>query len=100
MRLARPDMALIVTDARALGLCQAASSHLAAADTVERAFQQLRQIADSLGRFVSSTIFVQTVAPPLEPLFGSYDRVQLCARRSRWSNCSTRASRNGRRKGA
>ena len=72
VRLARLDMALIVTDARALDLVQVATSRAAAADRVERAFQQLRQIVDNLRQSVSSAIFVQTVAPPLEPLFGSF----------------------------
>ena len=41
--------------------------------------QQLRQIVDNLRPFVSAAIFVQSVVPPLEPLFGSFDRVEACS---------------------
>jgi FkbH-like protein len=76
VRAAGLDMALIVSDARVSGLLEAAPSREAAQEKVERAFRQLRQIADNLRPFVSSAIFVQTVAAPLEPLFGSFDRVE------------------------
>jgi FkbH-like protein len=76
VRTAELDMALIVSDARVLGLAQGATSRASAEENVQRAFQQLRQIVDNLRPFVSSAILVQTVAPPLEPLFGSFDRVE------------------------
>ena len=76
VRTAELDMALIVSDARVLGLVQGATSRASAEENVQRAFQQLRQIVDHLRPFVSSAIFVQTVVPPLEPLFGSFDRVE------------------------
>ncbi len=70
------DMALIVSDARVLGLDQPTNSREAARDKVERAFEQLRQTVEGLRPSASSAILVQTVAPPLEPLFGSYDRIE------------------------
>jgi FkbH-like protein len=79
VRAAGLDMALIVSDARVLGLVQCATSRVFAENKVERAFQQLRQIVESLRPFVSSAIFVQTVVPPLEPLLGSFDRVEVCS---------------------
>jgi FkbH-like protein len=79
VRLADLDMALIVSDARVLGLSVGAASRESAEEKVQRAFQQLRQIVDNLRPFVSSAIFVQTVVPPLEPLFGSFDRIESCS---------------------
>ncbi len=75
-RTAGLDMALIVSDARVLALDQAAASREAASEKVERAFEQLRQTVEGLRPSVASAIFVQTVAPPLEPLFGSFDRIE------------------------
>ena len=75
-RTAGLDMALIVSDARALGLDVAAPSREAAQEAVERAFQQLRATVEGLRPSVASALLVQTVVPPLEPLFGSYDRVE------------------------
>lgn len=77
VRAAGLDMALIVSDARVLGLVQAASSREEAEEKVERAFRQLQQIAENLRPHISSAIFVQTLVPPLEPLFGSFDRVEV-----------------------
>ncbi len=76
MRKAGLDMALIVTDARVLGLHQAALSREAAEEKVEGALRQLKQTVEALRPFVSSAILVQTVAPPVEPLFGSFDRAE------------------------
>jgi len=76
LHLARPDMALVATDLRLLGLEQAAASPDQAAGKVEAAFQRLRMIVDGLRPSVGSAVLVQTLVPPLEPLFGSYDRVE------------------------
>ncbi|MHB8528246.1 MAG: HAD-IIIC family phosphatase [Caulobacteraceae bacterium] len=76
MHAAGLDMAVIASDARSLGLDQAATSPAAAADKVDGAFQRLRMIAEGLRPSVASAIFVQTIAPPVEPLFGSFDRVE------------------------
>ena len=76
VRTAGLDMALIVSDARVLGLAQGATSRASAEETVQRAYQQLRQTVDNLRRFVTAAIFVQSVVPPVEPLFGSFDRVE------------------------
>jgi FkbH-like protein len=75
-RKAGMDMALLVSDARSLGLDQAALSRKAADEKVERALTLLRQTVEGLRSFVRSSILVQTVPPPLEPLFGSFDRVE------------------------
>lgn len=76
VRSAGLDMALVASDARLLGLDQAAGSAEAASAKVEAAFQRIRLIADSLRPSVASAILVQTVAPALEPLFGSFDRAE------------------------
>jgi FkbH-like protein len=76
LRTAGLDMVVVACDARLLGLDRAAPSTEFAVAKVEAAFQRLSLIVDSLRPSVASTIFVQTVVPPMEPLFGSFDRVE------------------------
>lgn len=70
------DMALIAADVRLLGLNRAAASLEAADQKVAAAFGQLKMIVEGLKPAVSAAVLVQTVVPPLEPLFGSFDRVE------------------------
>ena len=70
------DFALVVTDARLLGLDLAAPSKDDAAAKVDAAFQRLTLIVEGLRPSVASAILVQTVVPPLDTLFGSFDRVE------------------------
>ncbi len=70
------DFLLLASDARLLGLDEAAPGGDAAQARVEAAFARLKLIVESLRPAVASAIFVQTVAPPLEPLFGSFDRLE------------------------
>ena len=70
------DFALVVGDARLLGLDLAAPSKAAAADKVDAAFQRLTMIVEGLRPSVGSAILVQTVVPPVDSLFGSFDRVE------------------------
>jgi FkbH-like protein len=74
LRTAGLDFALLAPDARILGLDRAAVSEAEAEARVEAAFSHLRRIADHLRPSVGSAILAQTVAPPLDSLFGSYDR--------------------------
>ena len=76
IRSAGLDMAIVVPDARLLGLDQAAGSALEADDRIDAAFARTKMIVDGLKGSVSSAIFVQTVVPALEPLFGSFDRIE------------------------
>jgi FkbH-like protein len=76
MHAARLDMALIATDRRLLGLDFMAPSAEAAEAKVAEAIGRLRMVVAGLQPAVSSAIFVQTLAPPVESLFGSFDRVQ------------------------
>jgi FkbH-like protein len=76
VRTAGLDMALIVSDARVLGLDQPAASREAAREKVEQAFLRLRQTVEGLRPSISSAVLVQTVAAPVEPLFGSFDRIE------------------------
>ena len=69
------DFALIVSDARLLGLDLAAESPQHAEEKVEAAIGRLRLIADNLRPSVKSSLLVQTVAPPVAKLFGSLDRI-------------------------
>jgi FkbH-like protein len=73
------DFALIACDARTLGLDQAAESAAAASAKIDFAVQQIRMMAEGLREAVRSAIFIQTVPPPLEPLFGSFDRRETTA---------------------
>lgn len=70
------DAVLIACDRRILGLDRAADSAGDAARRVEAAFTQIKLIADGLRSAASATVLVQTIPPPLEPLFGSYDRLE------------------------
>jgi FkbH-like protein len=76
MHTACLDMAIVATDRRILGLDAAAPSAEAAEGRVQEAVRRLRMIVTALQPAVSSAVFVQTIAPPTEPLFGSFDRVQ------------------------
>jgi FkbH-like protein len=73
---ARLDMAIVASDGRLLGLDRAAGSREEAQAKVDAAFQRIRMIVEGLRPSVASSIFVQTVVPPVEPLFGSFDRVE------------------------
>jgi FkbH-like protein len=75
-RMADLDFALIVSDARLLGLDLAADTAEEADAKVHGAISRLRMIADNLRPSIGSSILVQTVTPPMDPLFGSFDRVQ------------------------
>lgn len=70
------DMLLVASDVRALGLHRAADSIADADARVDAALAQLRLVVDGFRPNVSAAILVQTLAPPLEPLFGSFDRVE------------------------
>jgi FkbH-like protein len=76
MRTAGLDMAIVATDRRILGLDAAAPSAEAAEFKVQEAIRRLRMIVTAMQPAVASAVFIQTVAPPIEPLFGSFDRVQ------------------------
>jgi FkbH-like protein len=76
LRAAGLDMALLASDARLLGLDQAAGSAEEAEIRVAAAFDRMRMIVDGLRASVTSAILVQTIVPPLEPLFGSFDRLE------------------------
>jgi FkbH-like protein len=68
------DMALVALDARILGLDRAAASADEAQAKVAGALERVKRIVEGLRPSVRSALLVQTVPPPLEPLFGSYDR--------------------------
>jgi FkbH-like protein len=70
------DFALLASDRRILGLDFAAPDAESASERVEAAFDRLRLIVENLRPSVSSAILVQTVVPPSEGLFGSYDRLE------------------------
>ena len=75
VRTAGLDFALIAPDARRLGLDQPALSREEAEAKVGEAAARLRRIIEGLRPSVKSAILVQTAPPPLEALFGGFDRV-------------------------
>ena len=70
------DMLLVASEARALGLDRAADSRDDATRRVEEALGQLKMVAGAFRPAVSAAILVQTIAPPIDALFGSFDRVE------------------------
>ncbi|HEV2363414.1 MAG TPA: HAD-IIIC family phosphatase [Caulobacteraceae bacterium] len=76
LRRAGLEMLLIAPDARILGLDRAALSPEEAGQKVASAFARLEIIARNMRPAVSGSVFVQTVPPQFEPLFGSFDRVE------------------------
>jgi FkbH-like protein len=79
LNAAAPDFVLIACDTRIMGLDRPAGSPDEANGRVEAAFARLELMVEGLRTSVSSAILVQTLVPPLEPLFGSYDRVEACS---------------------
>ena len=75
MHAAGLDFALVASDARALGLDRAAASGGEADAKIDAALSRLQMIVNGLRPSVKSAILVQTVPAPLDPLFGSFDRV-------------------------
>jgi FkbH-like protein len=70
------DMLLLSSDVRSLGLSRAAETPEDADARVEGAFGRFKMIVEGFRASVGAAILVQTVVPPLEPLFGSLDRVE------------------------
>ncbi len=75
MHAAALHFALIAGDARALGLDRAAASEGEAEAKINAALSSMQMIVNGLRPSVKSAILVQTVPAPMDPLFGSFDRV-------------------------
>jgi FkbH-like protein len=73
INMARPDMVLLVTDARALGLATPAASATDAQARVAAALAQVEAIFAGLRPHVGSALLVESCVAPLEPIFGSWD---------------------------
>jgi FkbH-like protein len=73
---AKLDMLLIAANGPGLGLDRAAASVEDAAQRVGAAFAQIQLAADGLRPAVSASILVQTLAPPVDVLFGSLDHAE------------------------
>ena len=73
---AKPDLVVLATDCRVLGLSRAAGSREAANGLVEAAFTRTRMIVERLGKSARGGVIVQTVPAPADALFGSFDRVE------------------------
>ncbi|MCC3245014.1 HAD-IIIC family phosphatase [Methylocystis sp. WRRC1] len=68
------DAVLVACDRRGLGLDRAAFSPEESQQIAEMALGVVRSICAGLQQFVKGAILVQTIVPPMEPLFGSFDR--------------------------
>jgi FkbH-like protein len=73
---AKPDLVVLATDCRTLGLSRAAASREAANDLVESAFTRTRMIVERMRKSARGGVIVQTVPGPTDSLFGSFDRVE------------------------
>jgi FkbH-like protein len=76
LRTADLDFVLVSSDRRTLGLDVAAADPGDADAAVTGAFERLKVIVEGLRPSVRSTVVVQTVVPPMEGLFGSFDRLE------------------------
>jgi FkbH-like protein len=72
---AAPDFVIVACDRRGLGLDRAQPSEADARARVEAAFSTVRSIVEGLRPSIKRSILVQTVVPPLDPLFGSLDLI-------------------------
>ena len=75
INLARPDAVLMVIDYRGLPLRFAPGSADSHNEAVNAAFGQLDAIRTGLRDNGGAVCIVQTLAPPAEALFGSFDRI-------------------------
>ena len=73
---AKPDLVVLATDRRILGLSRAAASREGANALVEDAFARTRMIVERMGKSARGGVIVQTVPPPANSLFGAFDRVE------------------------
>jgi FkbH-like protein len=82
IRLTQPDGVLLAFDYRDLHLDTAVADGDAAAARVEAAFSHIATIAENLRPALKGPLLLQTLVPPLEPLFGSLDAVESGSTRS------------------
>jgi len=73
VRSAQPDGVLLALDYRDLHLDTAVADPDTAAGRVSAAFSHLQTIAENLRPSLKGPLLLQTVVPPMEPLFGSLD---------------------------
>ena len=76
VQAAKPDLVVLATDCRILGLSRATASCEAANDLVEAAFARTRMIIERMRKSARGGVIVQTVPGPTDSLFGSFDRVE------------------------
>lgn len=79
IRTSRLDSVLLAFDYRDLHLDTAAADVDAATVNVENAFSYLRAVAENLRPSISGPLLLQTVVPPVEPLYGSLDAALPCS---------------------
>jgi len=72
-RAKNPEFVLVSSDFRTLDLDRSFMGEAEASSKVQFAAQTLRAILDGLKGWVQGGVLMQTVVPPLEPLFGSLD---------------------------
>lgn len=70
------DMLLIAANAPGLGLDSSADSPEDAAQRIDAAFAQISLAVEGLRPAVAASILVQTLAAPVNTLFGSFDQVE------------------------
>ena len=73
LRKAEPDVVIVASDRRGLGLNQSTVSGQEARQAVALALGTVVAICEGLRAFVRGAIVLQTMVPPLEPFLGSFD---------------------------
>jgi FkbH-like protein len=76
-RSQNPEFVLVAGDYRSLDLERFSATEAEARNNVDFAAGTLRTVLDGLKSWVSGGVLMQTIVPPLEPLFGSLDFFQM-----------------------
>jgi hypothetical protein len=72
----KPDILLVSNDYRTLGLGALAADAADAEVRVNQAIGTVKTLVENFKPSVSSAVLIQTLVPPIEPLFGNFDRTE------------------------
>jgi FkbH-like protein len=72
----KPDILLVSNDYRTLGLGGLAADAQDAQARVDQAIETVKSLVRNFKPSVTSAVLIQTIVPPIEPLFGNFDRTE------------------------
>ena len=72
----KPDILLVSNDYRTLGLGALAADAEDAQARVGQAIETVKSLVRNFKPSVTSAVLIQTIVPPIEPLFGNFDRTE------------------------